>query len=213
MKFHQSRYIGAMNRRRFLLFPLVLGALAVPAQAGVIPIQRLSAYLNSLTTVKSKFTQINPDGTISTGTLYIRRPGRMRFEYDPPEKALVMAGGGTVAIFDFKSNEPPQQFPLKKTPLSVILAKKIDLGRANMITAHFGDDTTTTVTAQDPEHPDIGHIDLVFTANPTELRQWVITDESSSQTTVILGETKTGMKLKEDLFSIQSELQKLAPDR
>jgi len=202
-----------MDRRHLIALPFALVALALPLRADIIPIAGISAYLNSLSTVKSKFTQINPDGTISTGTLYIKRPGRMRFEYDPPDAALVMAGGGEVAIFDFKSNEPPQQFPLKRTPLSVILARDVDLSQAHMITAHFGDKTSTTITAQDPKHPDIGHIDLVFTANPTELRQWVITDESGSKTTVILGDTETGMKLSAILFSVQIELQKRAPDR
>ena len=61
--------------------------------AGIIPLDDISAYLNKMTTAKTAFSQINPDGTISKGTLYIKRPGRMRFEYAPPSAALVMAGG------------------------------------------------------------------------------------------------------------------------
>lgn len=198
--------MGAMNRRIFLFGPVFAAFLATAAAAeGPIPISAISDYLNAMTTVKGGFTQINPDGTISTGTLYIKRPGQMRFEYDPPDPALVMAGGGAIAIFDGKSNEPPQQFPLKRTPLSVILEKNVDLSRANMITGVTSDENSTTVTAQDPENPDIGHIDLKFTSDPVELRQWIVTDEAGSQTTIILGTMETGLTLGASLFSVQLE--------
>jgi len=206
-------YSYPMNRRHFFLTLLALPLLVTTARADIIPLPEISKFLNELTTAQGAFTQINADGTISTGTLYIHRPGRMRFDYDLPDPALVMAGGGTVAIFDFKSNQPPQQFPLKRTPLSVILAKDVDLEQANMITAHISDELTTTITAQDPENPDIGHIDLVFTADPVELRQWVITDEAGNQTTVILGEMTYGSTLPASLFSVPVELQKFRPQR
>lgn len=198
---------------RPILAPVLAFAMSVPAMADKIPLPDISVYLNALTTVKGGFTQINPDNTISTGTLYINRPGRMRFDYDAPDPALVMAGGGTVAIFDRKSNEPPQQFPLKRTPLSVILQEDVDLTVANMITDHRADTLSTTITAQDPDNPEIGFIELVFTADPIELRQWVITDDNGNQTTVILGDMERDVKLSNALFNVQIELQNLMPDR
>ena len=202
-----------MSIRALILAPL-LALLPLDLQAAEpIPLVDLSSWLNKLTTAEGTFTQINPDGTISTGRIYIHRPGRVRFEYDPPDPALVMAGGGTVAIFDGKSNEPPQQFPLKQTPLWVILDRDVDLTSADMITAHEADDVSTRIRAQDPENPEIGHIDLVFTPDPVELRQWVITDESGAQTTVILGDMKTGTKISSLLFSVPVELQKRREQR
>jgi len=194
---------------RLLLAPLLALVLSLPLMAKEIPIGEISDFLNNLKTAKGSFTQINPDGTISTGRIFIHRPGRVRFEYDPPDPALVIAGGRKVAIFDGKSNEPPQQFPLRRTPLSVILARNVDLSRADMITNTRSDDVSTTITAQDPEHPEIGSIELVFTANPVELRQWLITDEAGSQTTVILNNMEFGIDLKSSLFSIPIEMQKL----
>jgi len=202
-----------MKRLSFVFGPLMALVFVLPLRAEIISLQEISGFLNDLTTAKSSFTQINPDGTISTGTLYIKRPGRARFEYDPPDPALVMAGGGTVAIFDRKSNEPPQQFPLKRTPLAVILKRNVDLTEANMITGHSADDASTTITAQDPENPDIGYIELVFTADPVELRQWVITDEGGNQTTVILGDMERGLDLQASLFSVPVELQKMREQR
>lgn len=193
---------------RTLLAPLALIAFAFPAMAEKIPLADLSAYLNKLTTAEAEFTQINADGSIGTGKIFIKRPGRVRFEYAPPDKSLVMAGGGQVAIFDAKSNQPPEQYPLKKTPLNLILAEDIDLGKAKIVVGHTEDGNGTRVTAQDPEHPEYGSIELVFTANPTELRQWVITDDAGGQTTVILGEMKKGGTYPAAMFSINVETDK-----
>ena len=163
----------------------------------------ISAYLNSLTTVQSKFTQINDDGSISTGQLYISRPGKMRFEYNPPEQAVVIAQAQAVYIIDKKSNQPPETYPLNRTPLSLILGRNINLGRANMVEKAVFDGTSTTVTARDPDNPDSGFIELTFTDNPTQLRQWVIHDGNGGQTTVVLGEFDTGMSLPSSLFNVQ----------
>ena len=193
-----------MNRRLALLAPLLL-LLPLPAAAEKLPLAALSKYLNGLTTVEADFTQVNSDGTISTGKIYIQRPGRVRFEYGPPDRSLVIAGSNTVAIFDSKSNQPPEQYPLKRTPLNLILAQNIDLGRAKMVVGHSEDGTSTRVRAQDPEHPEYGSIEMVFTADPVELRQWVITDDLGAQTTVILGEMKKGGTLGARLFDITAE--------
>ncbi len=180
--------------------------LTLPATADRIPLDELSRYLNGLETAQTDFTQVNADGSVSTGTLYIHRPGRVRFEYDPPDAGLVLAAGGTVAIFDPKSNQGPSQYPLRQTPLNLILARDVDLTRERMVIAHESDDTSTSVVAQDPENPDQGNIRLVFTDNPTELRQWVITDDTGQQTTVILQELNTDVSLGHSLFSIQQNL-------
>ncbi|MFM7445761.1 MAG: LolA family protein [Tabrizicola sp.] len=193
-----------MKRRLALLAPLAL-LLPLPALAEKIPLGVISDYLNGLTTVESDFTQINSDGSISTGKIFIKRPGRVRFEYSPPDRSLVIAGGQQVAIFDAKSNQPPEQYPLKRTPLNLILAQDIDLGRAKMVVDHTEDGTSTRVRAQDPENPEYGSIELVFTADPVELRQWVITDDLGAQTTVILGEMKKGGQLGARLFDITAE--------
>ncbi len=192
-----------------ILAPLALALMTLPAMAAEkLSLSEISRYINDLKTVQAEFTQINADGTISTGRIYIRRPGRARFEYNPPSKALVIAGGGQLAIFDEKSNTGPTQYPLKRTPLNLILARKVDLGRADMVVGHSFDGTATTVIAQDPENPEYGTIALTFTDNPTELRQWVITDDLGEQTTVILGALEKVTDLNSALFNITLEAEK-----
>lgn len=165
-----------------------------------LPLSEISAYLNRLKTVQTTITQVNDDGSLSTGKLWLQRPGRMRFEYDPPDSAVVVAKGGTVIIHDPKSNQPPEQYPLSRTPLSLILARNVDLARAGMVVGHEFDGTTTIVTAQDPKNPDYGRIDLQFTGDPVELRKWVIHDGAGSRTTVILGQLTKGNSLNQNLF-------------
>lgn len=193
---------------RLILLPLLLAASVLPARAEKLNLNQISAYLNALTTAKGRFTQINDDGTIATGTIYIRRPGRIRFEYDPPEPVLVMAGGGQVAIFDAKSNQPPEQYPLKRTPLNLILDRNINLGRSNMVTAFEYDGTATSIVAQDPENPEYGNIRLKFTGTPVELRQWIITSGDGTQTTVVLTDMEPGADFGVGLFNIPQEIQR-----
>ena len=160
---------------------------AVPAAAEKLSLGQISQYLNTVQSAKSPFTQINGDGTISTGTVYIKRPGKMRFEYNPPEQALVLAWSGAVYIFDKKVGGQPETYPLSQTPLSIILARNVNLGRAGMVTGHSYDGTATTVTAQDPSHPEYGSIQMKFTDNPVELRQWIVRDGNGTTTTLVLG--------------------------
>ena len=76
-----------------------------------------------------------------------------------------------------------------------------------MVVGHTDDGTATTVVAQDPEHPEYGNIQLVFTGNPVELRQWIVTDGAGSLTTVILGELKLGVRMRASLFDIDAEME------
>lgn len=195
---------------RLFLAPIFALAMALPAAAERLSLPALSDYLNGLRTASGDFTQINADGTISTGTIYINRPGRIRFEYSPPDQTLVLASAGSVAIFDPKSNTGPETYPLARTPLSIILADRVDLGRASMVVAHDYDGTATTVTAQDPQHPEYGNIQMVFTGNPVQLRQWVINDDAGNSTTVVLGDLRLGQSIAARMFDIRAEADRRA---
>ena len=81
----------------------------------------------------------------------------------------------------------------------------MNLARRNMVVGHSYDGTATIVTAQDPEHPEYGNIQLKFTANPIELRQWVVTDGQGARTTVILGQLQKVNSLPSTLFNISYE--------
>lgn len=136
------------SRRKFLAGAAAVALTAGQAQAQALSLNEVSNYLNRLQTATGGFTQINGDGTLSTGQVFIKRPGRIRFEYNPPDNSLVMAGGGSVAVFDSRSNTGPERYPLNQTPLKIILEANVDLSRARMVTGHTSDGTRTTITAQ-----------------------------------------------------------------
>jgi outer membrane lipoprotein-sorting protein len=188
----------------------IFAAAAFTLYAGAVSAQQLSlsqisAYLNQLQTAQGGFTQINSDGTLFTGQIYIKRPGRIRFEYNAPSESMVLASGGQLAIFDARSNTGPDRYPLNQTPLSIILQPNVNLERARMVTDVSSDGTTTSVTAQDPDNPNYGSIQMVFTGNPVELRQWVVTDDLGVETTVILNDLVAGGALGDILFNIRAE--------
>jgi len=198
-----------MNRRTLILAAMA-ATLPLPALAQAagqpIPLADLSSYFNAFRTAQATFTQVNPDGTLATGRLMIQRPGRVRFEYDPPDENLVLAAAGSVNVFDARSNTGPAVYPLSQTPLNLILAETVDLTRARMVVGHGIDGPTTVVVAQDPDAPEYGQIRLVFSAGPIELRQWVVTDDMGRETTVILGPLATGADLASSLFDVEREL-------
>ena len=199
-------YLRAMRQMIFALAALVTSSL--PALADPIPLSRISAYFNQIQTAQAQFQQYNPDGSVSSGTLSIKRPGRMRFEYAPPTEALVLAAGGQLAIFDGKSNNGPGQYQLSKTPLNIILERNVDLSRARMVKGQKYDGTATYVLAQDPQHPEYGTLELVFLDNPIRLRQWEVTDETGAKTRVILDGFRTNVNLGASMFSIPHEAAK-----
>ncbi|MCC1491418.1 outer membrane lipoprotein carrier protein LolA [Cognatishimia sp. F0-27] len=193
---------------RRLITAAMLVVLAGAASAQQLSLNEISRYLNTIQSAQGTFTQINGDGTISTGTISIKRPGKVRFDYDPPEQQLVLASAGSVFILDRKLGGQPETYPLNQTPLSIILARNVDLTQANMVTGHSYDGTATIVRAQDPQRPEYGSIELKFTGNPVELRQWIIRDGDGGATTVVLGAlNKTNLPNR--IFWIDTELQKL----
>ncbi|MAX74528.1 MAG: cell envelope biogenesis protein LolA [Nioella sp.] len=192
--------------KQIILAAALSAATALPALAERIPLSDLSGYINGIRRAQAEFTQISDDGAIATGTLYMHRPGRMRFEYAGDEQLLVIAGGGQVAIFDGRANTAPEQYPLRRTPLNLILARNVDLSRSGMIIAHEDDGTSTRVVAQDPDDPEIGQIEMVFTDDPIELRQWIITDANGYETTVILGDMQEGISTPSRYFNIPAEM-------
>ena len=181
--------------------------LAAPASGQTISLDALSSYLNAMTTAESAFIQITDDGSQSTGRMYIKRPGRIRFEYDPPELALVIVGGGQVAVFDPKANAEPTRFPLIHTPLSLVLERTVDLARRDMVVMHKSEGPITFIVLQDPDRPEYGSIQLMFTDNPVQLSQWIVDDNSGSQTQIILGDWVQGQEIPNILFNIQAEMQ------
>jgi len=192
------------NTSRFTASLIAALSISAPSFAEKISLDRLNEYINGLPVAKASFTQINADKSKSRGQLYLSRPGKMRFEYSGKNKDKVVVNNGTVAVYDGKfKDKPPSIFPLKRTPLSLILGNSVNLKTNGMVVKHVESGKYTYVIARDPKGKTKGQIQLVFTDNPVRLTQWIITDQSKQRTIVQLGKLAEQKKLSARLFEIQ----------
>ncbi len=185
------------NVLALLAAPLLIAA-APPTNA--VEIGQVQQYLNSISTLKAHFVQVAPNGAISQGTAWLDRPGRMRFQYDPPSPLLLVAGHG-LFVFHNSSLDQTSNLPLGATPLGILLAPHIQL---------TGGDVTVTDLRNLPgeiaislvwnAHPTDGSLTLVFTTDPLALRQWAVTDATGQRTTVTLSNIQLGGKFDPQLF-------------
>ena len=192
--------------RKTLLTVFIIALFGAPVRAEKISLSNLSSYLESIKKVSGSFTQINSDKTVSTGRIFLFRPGRMRMEYKTPDNSLVIVGGSQIAVFDSKSNTHPRIFPLRKTPLKILLEKKINLKTSDIIISHEEVENSTVVVLQDPNLSSYGSLKLVFTDHPVTLRQWVITNEMSDQTVLKFKDFINQPNMSSNKFNISLEI-------
>lgn len=162
-------------------------------------LDRVSAYLNSMDTLSGGFTQINPDGSISQGAFYIDKPGRMRFEYEPPTPILLISDGSTVSVQNKRLNTV-DRYPLWTTPLKLILDKDVNLKHNSAIIGVEHQQGALVIQARSSSTRTQGNITLVFTDPELELRQWTVIDAQGLSTTVALRDVKAGGDLAPSLF-------------
>lgn len=166
-------------------------------------LDRVSTYLSSMTDMQGNFLQVGPDGSLAEGKFYLRRPGRLRFEYQPPEQILVVADGTWVAVKDGFS--ATQRYPLGATPLGLLLQDHVDLSKEVKVLAVERQPGALRIKLADKSGNAPGDITLVFDEPSLQLRQWVVTDAQGLQTTVALRNIQSGIRADNALFIVKSE--------
>ncbi len=185
------------------LRPAAAGQGPVPARltpADQQTVEQIAAYLNSLTSLKAKFLQIAPDGSVSQGLAWLERPGRMRFQYDPPSPYLLVAGYGLLVFHDSSLNQTTN-IPLSSTPLGVLLAPHIELSGSVTVTAFERLPGEIDLTLVRTASPEAGSLTLVFSTNPLQLRQWAVRDAQDKVTRVTLYDVELGGQFPDHLFT------------
>jgi outer membrane lipoprotein-sorting protein len=183
------------------LFASAAHAAALTAQ-DVAELNRISAYLNSISSMQASFVQVGPNGELDQGMIYARKPGRLRFEYAPPSPYLIVSDGVTIAVANSKLRTV-DRYPLIENPLNIILRESIDLAKDQRIVAVERQAGTLRITAAEKSGPLKGQVTLIFSSPATELRQWIITDAQGLQTMIALKNTKTQVTLPPDLFMLK----------
>lgn len=208
------------DRRRFLQFTALTAGCLATGLAGIAPafakaapqqitlnpedqqdVDRIEQYLNSLTSVEARFQQYSAGSGLVFGKIYLRRPGRLRVEYDPPSKVILVADGIALSYYDGELNNL-NQVPLNLSPMWFLLKDKVTLnGKDVTLTSFKRAPGAFQVGLVQTDEPDAGSVVLEFGDKPLELRQWTLTDNKNQQVQVGLYDAHFGVQLANELFA------------
>ena len=166
-----------------------------PEMEAVLEAER---YLNGIDTLQARFVQISSNGNFAAGEVFVRRPGRLRFEYDPPVPIVMIADGVNLLYYD-KELKQATFVPLWETPLWFLIREKVDLQNLSVseVTRETG---TVRMTVAEKDAPETGRVTLVFSDRPFALRRWKVTDAQGITTQVTLQDAQLGRDLPDDIF-------------
>ena len=199
--------IHHLNRRALLAGSLSLaaGARPVPRAAAALPpgdqeiAARVATYLDGVRTLKSRFEQLAPNGSYASGVVYLQRPGRLRFDYDPPSRVLLIAQDWRL-IFQDASVKQISVVPVAETPLGFLLAEKIELSGAITVTQVVRSQGEIAMRVIRSNAADQGSVILYFAERPMELRRWSVTDAQGLTTQIILVGPEFNVPIDPNLF-------------
>ena len=199
-----------MRRRPLLALPALLLAPSLPVPAAAqqprplsdrdrADVARAEAWLNRLSSLKARFVQIAQNGASAEGTGWIVRPGKMRFEYDPPEPLLLVASHGQFFYFD-RQLKQATTLPLGATPLGMLLRDDLKLAGDVTVSRVDRGGGLLRITLFRTGRPAEGSLTLVFGQDPVELKQWAVVDAQGQETRVSLFQTEFGGRFPNMLF-------------
>jgi outer membrane lipoprotein-sorting protein len=197
-------HIAAMRTLFVLVSALaLLISAALPAGAQQVGVPEVEAYFNSIRTLKARFIQTNPNGSIVQGTLYLRRPGRMRFEYDAPSQLKIVADGYQVTMWD-NATRDFGQWPIGWTAASFLVKEPLVLSGDLQVEKIDRVNGNVEVTMSQAKKPQEGKVIARLAENPLRLAGWTIIDNRGNRVTVALADLQTGMQLADSLFKNES---------
>ncbi|KRB62815.1 hypothetical protein ASE04_01155 [Rhizobium sp. Root708] len=198
----------------------MLGAMAVAAASTALPVnlfaqaaaaasnnataQAIADHFSSVASMQGEFVQFGPRGEQTGGKFFIQRPGKLRFNYDDPSPIRVIADGKNVAIGNMKL-KTWDLYPLSKTPLSLLLAQRIDLSAGSVKSVKQESDLTTIALGNNTVFGN-STITMMFDPKTYDLRQWTITDNQGKDTSVMVFNVKTGMQFDDKVFRVPYEV-------
>ncbi|MBN3866287.1 LolA family protein [Gluconobacter kondonii] len=201
-----------MNRSFFraavlaALFPVSLPCVAFaqtapvqlrPADQGWV--SRIEDTLGKVTTLQAHFRQTAADGSVTTGTATLDRPGRMRFDYDKPSPLLLVANDGRV-VFQDRSVDQVTTLPLDRTPLGLLLRPEFKLSGDVTVKGFEHRDGQIRIQLVRTQSAGEGSLTLVFSDAPLSLEGWSVVDAQGRTTTIALSDVHLGGDVPQSLF-------------
>lgn len=162
-------------------------------------VARVEQYLNGITTLQARFLQVAERGAPLAGDFYIKRPGRLRFQYDPPARIQIVADGRQVTYYDADTDQI-SQLPTGLTVAKFLVSETISLTSELQVTKVERDAALLQITAIQSRAPSEGYVTLTFADRPLQLRRWTVVDGRNRAISVTLTNLKTGSALRDDLF-------------
>lgn len=174
-----------------------------------VNLKAIADYMSNLTQGFARFEQLNADGTVSKGTLLVKRPSYARIEYDLPSTGLIIADRFRVAVFDLKSNLAPVIVPLSSTPLYVLLKDNIRIDDPGILGAYDIGNAMSQVTVKNASSSDHGSVQLIFENNPIRLAGWLYKDQFGQTTQMKFNTLIPSTQIDQELFDIDGEIRRL----
>lgn len=193
--------------RLFVFFAAIL-LFAASAQAAPLTdkqkllLSRVQTYLNGVKTMTADFVQISPDGSLASGKFFLKRPGRLRWQYDPPTPILIVADGTFVNIHDYELNEV-SKLPISNTLVSFLAQNTISFGGTAKVVEVEGDHEAVRVSIAQADRPEDGTLTLVFSDKPLMLRKMTVKDGAGQATQVSFNDARFGTPLEAKLFEFE----------
>lgn len=168
-----------------------------PADQGWV--SRIEDTLGKVTTLQARFRQTAADGSTTSGTATLDRPGRMRFDYDKPSPLLLVANDGRV-VFQDRSVDQVTTLPLDRTPLGLLLRPEFKLSGDVTVTGFGHRDGEIRVQLVRTQSAGEGSLTLVFSDAPLALLGWSVVDAQGRTTTIALSDVHLGGTVSQSLF-------------
>ena len=166
-----------------------------------VAIARVENYLDSIDSLQAEFEQIGPDGSPSSGDFYLRRPGRLRLEYDPPVPYLYVANGSWLTFWDAEL-EQRSDVPLGSTLADFLVREDVSLSGDVTVTGMRVTENLIEVELVQSDDRHAGQLTMVFSDRPLRIDRWFIQDGQGQVTQVQLTNQQTGVALSNDLFRV-----------
>ncbi|HEY4032133.1 MAG TPA: outer membrane lipoprotein carrier protein LolA [Caulobacteraceae bacterium] len=155
------------------------------SKADMALVDKATNYLQNLEEVEGRFEQTNPRGVVQTGDIFLKRPGKARFQYDPPSGLIVVSDGRNVNVWDSRLRTYDRT-PLGATPLAILLARQIRLDQDVEVfrVGRYDDGFYLSARSANGQARTEGYITLVFGDKPMQLRGWTLVDGQGQATRI-----------------------------
>jgi outer membrane lipoprotein-sorting protein len=174
------------------------------AQAASSELDRAVAALRGITTMTADFIQTDRNGQRLSGEMTLKRPGKIRFQYQKGVPLLIVSDGKALTMVDYEVRQV-QRWPIGNSPLGALLDPKRDVARYGKLVP-TGNPDVTSIEVRDPKHPEYGRITMIFVRDPSapggmELTSWVALDSQNKRTTIRLDNQRYGVAVADNAFA------------